>query len=159
MYTTLALMSILSITQLLSILGIAVEINLIMWLLVLPVVGGLAGLFSGIMMFLGHDNAYSTSIKTNPVDANQAAAAASVAAYESLELQHMAGEAAFMITLMENGEMWWKAQMDALEAAKAGAEDEEKMEGDEEMEGDAEEGEEGDLVEDVVEAYRQLFRF
>ena len=63
MYTTLALMSIASITQLLSMLGMAVEINLIVWLLVIPVVGGLVGLVSTILMSLGYDNAYSTSQK------------------------------------------------------------------------------------------------
>ena len=160
MFTALGLMSVLTITQLLSMLGIAVEINLIMWLVVLPVVGGLASLFSGTMMFLGYEDAYSKAWAKNPVDANQAFAAITYPYYEQEMVKTMAAEAIFMVGLLENGELWWMAQMDALEASKADAEDEEKMEGEEMMEGDEEmEGEEGDMVEEVVEAYRQLFRF
>lgn len=80
MFTALGLMSILSITQLLSMLGIAVEINLIMWLLVMPVVGGLVGLVNMIFMGLGYDNAYSISQK--PTDTNYLSAVMSVGVYK-----------------------------------------------------------------------------
>ena len=59
LYSWLGLGGVAFLTQLLSVAGIAVDINIMVWMVVLPLVGGLVGLTYSILMFLAYDGGYS----------------------------------------------------------------------------------------------------
>jgi len=68
-YSFLVLGGIAFITQLLSMFGIANEINLLVWMWGLGFVGMLVEVVAGIMMAYGYDSAYTLSTSDDAIDA------------------------------------------------------------------------------------------
>lgn len=163
LYGALVLGSVAATTQLLSMLGIATEINVMVWMLGFPLVGGLVGLFYSIMMFLAYDGSYSIAADTKKTAAERAAGAALQLVVEKDALYNTAMETAVMLSLFKEGEAWWYGQWMAMEAAKKDGEMEGKMEGDMDGEKGPEgpEGPDGEKsdAEAVMEAYAKFFAF
>lgn len=165
-YTMMAVWGLAGLTQILSMLGIAVEINLIVWFLVVPYIAGPVGMVYNIMMFLGLEGNHSECVKsevavpaditTNAASASNVAYLAAVAAsspycaprgvYRSEWYKMTAEIVGISVALAEGYESWFEGQMALLEASK-GEEEEAAME-EEPVEEEAEE-EEGEAEEEV----------
>lgn len=110
----LAAGSVLTITQLLSMFGVAVETNVMLWevihMWVAPILFGSVG----IMAFLGYDKAYANC--QDGAFANQSDACDLQDAIESEMLHHSVMELSFGATMMEAYEGWMHAQFMAAPA-------------------------------------------
>lgn len=70
-YFWMAALSVASITQILAIFGIANEINLMVWIYGLEMVGGIVSFISMIVMWYAYDSAYAVSVDSSKTAAEQ----------------------------------------------------------------------------------------
>ena len=108
-YGMLAVFSITAITQLLSIFGIAVAVNGLVWMWLFGVGGMLLTATVDILLFLGYNAAYG-----NTSDATKAATAVTqMGLYETLMLEHTIADVAMGFALFEQFDNWVAAQFAA----------------------------------------------
>ena len=108
-YSLLSIGSILSITQLLSMFGVAVETNLMLWDYATNIVAPILGAVVSGLVFWAYDSAYQSC------SVDSVANACTVQAAIELEMTQCAVmELAFGAALMESAEGWMMAQFMAL---------------------------------------------
>ena len=110
-YFTIAFMGVASITQLLSMLGIAAEINVMVWMY-----GGLADMVVSLVSMLVGMYAYDAywTVSEDSSDSNQANAAIALAALEQDMLYSTATSTAAGVMLYTQTDAWMMAQFMAL---------------------------------------------
>jgi hypothetical protein len=136
------------VTQLLSMLGIAVGINMLAWMLVFPIVALAVDATYYILMWIGKDDAYSTC--DSSTDAiKKVIGCAVVPLYELEMLKSTVMGLSIMFELKSNAMNWWVAQKMALPE-----DDKKKM--DKKMEGDMAEEETAEDAEDVAELHMKV---
>lgn len=129
-------------------LGIAVGINMLAWMLVFPIVAIAVGATYDILMWIGYDDAYSTCDSSTDAT-KKAKGCAVVQGYELEMLKSTVMGLSIMFELKSNAMNWWVAQEMALPE-----EEEKKM--DEMMEGDMAEEETAEDAEDVAELHMKV---
>ena len=95
-------------TQTLSIFGIANEINILVWMILIGAWGELVQLITTILQFLAWDKAYSVANDAGTSAADAAKAEAVGAAVRLDVLQNSVGGLLTNIALAETTEDWWK---------------------------------------------------
>jgi len=112
-YYFLAAFSIAFITQLLSMFGIANEINLYVWMGLLGGIGGLVELVSGLLLWYAYDEAYVMSEDADSTAAELVAASVVMAAVKEEMMWGAIDSLGIEFALEETGKDWAQYQMRA----------------------------------------------
>lgn len=112
-YYFLAAFSIAFITQLLSMFGIANEINLYVWMGLLGGLGGLVELVSGLLMWYAYDEAYVMYEDEDSTSAELVASAVVMAAIKEEMMMGAIDSLGIEFALNETGRDWAEYQMNA----------------------------------------------
>merc|ERR1719446_582615 len=119
-YATLAIMGVATITQLLSMFGIAASVNMMVWMWGVMVGGGIVSMVVGAMWMWAYRAAMSdlssdsTTNAATTISADGTAAALMASSIEMDMVKAMAHEASATLTAWEYMESWMKAQYHAL---------------------------------------------
>ena len=138
-YAGLAFWSVASITQILSIFGIAADINMMVWMYG-GMVGGLVGLVAHFIAMYAYDQLWVVSEDAASTAGQIAAAETLMHEMELCAIRMGAGEVLMGLELYDQGMNWMAAQMMAMEEGKKEMVMEEVM------------GEDGEMPEDLFKA-------
>ncbi len=127
--------SVVSITQILSVAGIAADVNLMVWMYG-SAAGGVISLIVGLIQMYAYDLMYTAKTQDSPAGANDAKIAAATKVVKSMELDWIkmtAGEVITGLELEKEGMNWLAAQMMQLPMEKKEEMEEEMKEEDGDM--------------------------
>ena len=138
-YAGLAIFGVASITQILTLFGIAGDVNLLVWMYGVHMTGMVVHMVTAVLRFLAYETAWTACAGDSTTNPDQCATFDAVE-HEMLELTAMATSMEF--TLYTNHKSWMKAQWLAMD-------EETQAEWKEKMHGDKDGDKDGDMMMDM----------
>ena len=138
-YAGLAIFGVASITQILSLFGVAADVNVLVWWYGVHMTGMVVHLITAVLRFLAYETAWTACAGDSTTNPDQCATFDAVE-HEMLELTAMATSMEF--TLYTNHKSWMKAQWLAMD-------EETQAEWKEKMHGDKDGDKDGDMMMDM----------